>query len=43
MLLSSGYELMNEPDFPVLRVGCRMVVPKEKLMEWVEHHTGGEQ
>lgn len=27
--LSSGYELMHEPGFPVLRVGSRMVVPKE--------------
>ena len=26
---SSGYELMHEPDFPVLRVGSRMLVPKE--------------
>ena len=25
---SSGYELMHEPDFPVLRIGNRMVVPK---------------
>ena len=39
--LSSGYELMHEPDFPVLRVGSRMVVPKEKFMQWVEEHTGG--
>ena len=38
---SSGYELMHEPDFPVLRVGNRMVVPKEKFMQWVEEHTGG--
>lgn len=37
---SSGYELMHEKDFPVLRVGNRMVVPKEKFMEWVERHTG---
>ena len=29
---SSGYELMHEPDFPVLKVGSRMVVPKEKFM-----------
>ena len=28
---SSGYELMHEPDFPVLRVGSCMVVPKEKV------------
>ena len=38
---SNGYELMHEPDFPVLRVGNRMVVPKEKLMQWVEEYTGG--
>ena len=38
---SSGYELMHEPDFPVLRVGSRMVVPKEKFIQWVEAHTGG--
>ena len=39
---SSGYELMHQPDFPVLRVGSRMVVPKEKFIQWVEEHTGGE-
>ena len=39
---SSGYELMHQPDFPVMRVGSRMVVPKEKFIQWVEEHTGGE-
>ena len=38
---SSGYELMHEPGFPVLQVGSRMVVPKEKFIQWVEEHTGG--
>ena len=38
---SSSYELMHEPDFPVLRVGSRMVVPKEKFVEWVSQHTQG--
>ncbi len=38
---SSGYELMHESDFPVLKVGNRMVVPKEKFQEWVEQHTTG--
>ena len=38
---SSGYELIHEPGFPVLKVGNRMVVPKEKFREWVEQHTGG--
>ena len=38
---SSAYELMHEADFPVLKVGSRMVVPKEKFVEWVAQHTGG--
>ncbi len=38
---SSGYELMHEPGFPVLKVGSRMVVPKEKFIQWVERNTGG--
>ena len=41
---SSAYELMHEPDFPVLRVGSRMVVPKEQFIRWVTEHTeGGER
>ena len=38
---SSGYELMHEPGFPVLRVGNRMVVPKEQFIQWVTEHTEG--
>ena len=38
---SSDYELMHEPGFPVLRVGNRMVVPKEQFIQWVEEQTGG--
>ena len=30
---SSSYELMHEVDFPVLKVGSRMVVPKEKFIQ----------
>jgi len=37
----SGYELMHTSGFPVLKVGNRMVVPKEKFIQWVEEHTGG--
>ena len=40
---SSSYELMHEPGFPVLKIGNRMVVPKEKFIQWVEEHTGGWQ
>ena len=38
---SSGYELIHEPDFPVLKIGSRLVVPKEKFVEWVSQHTQG--
>lgn len=38
---SSSYELMHEVDFPVLKVGNRMIVPKEKFIQWVEEHTQG--
>ena len=30
---SSGYELMHESDFPVLKVGSRLVVPKESFVK----------
>ena len=39
---SSAYELMHESNFPVLKVGSRMVVPKEKFIQWVERNTGGD-
>ena len=39
--ISTAYEVMHEPSFPTLRVGSRMVVPKEKFIQWVEEHTGG--
>ena len=38
---SSGYELIHEPDFPVLKIGNRLVVPKEKFVEWVSRHIQG--
>ena len=38
---SSVYELMHTDGFPVLKIGSRLVVPKEKFREWVEQNTGG--
>ena len=38
---SSSYELMHEKGFPVLRVGNRLVVPKEKFRPWVEEQITG--
>ena len=38
---SSGYELMHEKDFPTLKIGNRIVVPKEQFINWVKENTGG--
>ena len=38
---SSGYELMHESGFPSLRIGNRIVVPKDRFIQWVEQNTGG--
>jgi len=38
---ASSYELMHEKDFPVLKVGSRMVIPKVKFIAWVEQNTSG--
>lgn len=39
---ATAYELMNEKDFPAIRVGSRIVVPKEKFCRWVDAQTGGD-
>ena len=39
--ISTAYEVMHEPSFPTLRVGSRMVVPKEKFMRWAAEQSGG--
>lgn len=34
--ISSAYELMRRRDFPSVRIGNRLIVPKDKLREWLE-------
>ncbi|MEG2010246.1 MAG: helix-turn-helix domain-containing protein [Oscillospiraceae bacterium] len=38
---STGYELLHEKEFPALKIGSRIVVPKEKFIAWVSQNTGG--
>ena len=40
--ISSASEPMHETGFPALRIGNRIVVPKEKLRQWVDTQTGGD-
>ena len=39
--ISTAYELMHEPDFPTLKVGNRLAVPRDAFRQWAEHKAGG--
>ena len=39
--ISSAYELMHEPDFPTLKVGSRLAVPRGAFRQWAERKAGG--
>ena len=39
---AGAYDLLHSEGFPVLKIGTRMVVPKEKFRQWVEEQTGAE-
>lgn len=36
---AGAYTLMHSKGFPVLKVGKRLVVPKDKLLAWVEQQV----
>ncbi len=38
---ASSYELLHQDDFPTLKIGNRLVVPKEKFIQWVEENVSG--
>ena len=37
---SSAHERMHERDFPALRIGSRLVVPKVEFQNWVKERMG---
>ena len=36
---AGAYELVRSDGFPALRIGSRIVVPKEKFMDWINTNT----
>ena len=38
---AGAYELARTEDFPALKIGTRVVIPKDKLKEWVDKNAGG--
>lgn len=39
---AGAYQLLNYADFPTLQIGKRKLVPKDKLIAWIDRHTGGD-
>ena len=35
-----AYQLMHREDFPTIVIGKRMVVPRDKFLEWLEDSVG---
>jgi len=40
--MPTAYQLCNRADFPLLRIGRRMLIPVERLEEWIRAHAGGD-
>ena len=37
---AGAYELVHSEGFPALKIGSRIVVPKDKLREWIDANAG---
>lgn len=37
---AGAYELARTEGFPALKIGSRIVIPKDRLQEWVNQNTG---
>ncbi|WP_249311465.1 helix-turn-helix domain-containing protein [Congzhengia minquanensis] len=40
---AGAYNLLNEPDFPTLKIGGRKMVMKRDLLVWLKRHTNGQE
>lgn len=36
---TSAYELVHTDDFPSITIGKRLIVPKDKFIEWIKTKT----
>ncbi len=39
---AGAYALIHSKGFPTLRIGKRLMVPKDKLTAWIDHSTQSE-
>lgn len=40
---AGAYNLLNDPDFPTLKIGGRKMVMKQDLLVWLKRHTNGQE
>ena len=36
---AQAYELVNRADFPAIRLGRKIIIPKDAFMRWLERQT----
>lgn len=36
---NSAYTLMHSEGFPTIHIGRRLLVPRDKLLQWIDHQT----
>ena len=37
--LPKAYQLVKQPDFPVIRIGTRILIPVDAFKEWLVIHS----
>ena len=37
---AGAYELVHGNEFPALKIGSRIVVPKDKFLAWIDANSG---
>lgn len=40
---AGAYELARSGGFPALRIGTRIVIPKDELREWIKRNMGKQE
>lgn len=40
---AGAYQLLNTRTFPTLKIGKRKLVPKDKLVAWIDRQTAGDE
>ena len=38
---AGAYDLVRSDGFPHLKLGTRILVPKDKFIQWIDDHTEG--